>query len=119
MLQLRKIARTAVHHLGGYVDLIFELGDEWINFASRRLFAAALAMLLGGCGIVVGCVSIVLVLWESPWRDGVAIGLAAALLLSAVAAAAVALRDGPAPEMRSQLRAQIEMDKALLSRLGD
>jgi hypothetical protein len=117
---LPKVAPLAVRHLAAYMELAATDAAVLARSLTRRLIAAAVALLGGLFTVLMGCVWIVTAVWDTPWRDTT---LGALLVLFAAvtfAAAVLAARRWPAGrEPFARLRGEWDSDKSLIRELSE
>ncbi|MDP8983860.1 MAG: phage holin family protein [Pseudomonadota bacterium] len=115
---LPKVAPVLLRHMMGYVDLAgLELEQSRRDFGTRMLAAA----ILGVCIVFLlfsGCLLVVALTWDTPYRVAAVAWIAGGFLLAALIAAAygrqVAKRQVP---FFGTVRREWEEDRVILERL--
>ncbi len=116
---LPQIAPLVARHIAAYVELAAADAQQQAQVLSRKLIAAAVALLGGMFALLLMCVWIVVAAWDSPWRSQVLIALI--LLFAAVAAIAALVatrRSDAATETHSVLQTEWVSDQNLIQELS-
>jgi uncharacterized membrane protein YqjE len=116
---LPQIAPLVARHVAAYIELAAADARQQARLLSRRLIAAAVALLGTLFAVLFGCAWFVAAVWDSPWRSH---ALAALIVLFAVIALAGALvatrRAGAVTETRANLQAEWTSDQNLIHELS-
>jgi uncharacterized membrane protein YqjE len=90
---LPRIAPLLVRHVIGYADLAGEELDGIALRLRRRAIAAATCALAAFISVLLGCVLVIALAWETPYRYWVIAGLAVAFCGTALIAGATVRRE--------------------------
>jgi uncharacterized membrane protein YqjE len=102
-------------HVSAYAELAATDAALLVNALTKRLIAAAVALLGTGFALLMGCVWLVAGVWDTPWRSPTVAALT--LLFTALAVAGslrVSRRSTASPEAFAALREEWSKDRQLL-----
>lgn len=109
---------AVLRHLEAWAEVAGEDVRDAASQVARRLLALLVAAACAFVAFVMLCAFLVILAWDTPWRNWVAGGLALGFAALAAALAWPALRGGPKPEevFFPRIRAEIGRDRELLER---
>jgi hypothetical protein len=102
-------------HLGAYADLMSSVANEARRNGKRRVSWLAAALVLSISGLVAGWASLVILVWELPSRDSIALLAAAGLLSAGALCGWLASRAGASSPERARLMNELLMDRQILA----
>lgn len=115
---LPKVAPVAVRHLAAYVDLAAAESTQAVAVMKPRLMGYALTFIAALLTVLMGCLWIMVAVWDTAWRSATAGILFAAFLLLTIAAALIASRAWrPGTRPFEHLRSELQRDTRLLTEL--
>jgi uncharacterized membrane protein YqjE len=116
---LPQIAPLVARHVAAYIELAAADARQQARLLSRRLIAAAVALLGTLFAVLLSCAWFVAAVWDSPWRSQ---AFAALIMLFAVIATVAALiatrRDDAIAETRANLQTEWTSDQNLIHELS-
>jgi uncharacterized membrane protein YqjE len=117
---LPKVAPVAVRHLAAYVDLAAAESANAVAAMKPRLMGYALTFIAALFTLLMGCLWIMIAVWDTAWRGATAGILFAAFLLLTIGGALYASRGWlPGTRPFEHLRSELERDTRLLIDLTD
>lgn len=102
-------------HLGAYTDLLSSVATEARRNVKRRASWLAAALVLGISGTVAGWASVVILVWELPSRNSIALLAAAGLLAAGALCGWLASRAGASSPHRARLMSELRLDRQILA----
>jgi uncharacterized membrane protein YqjE len=116
---LPRVAPLAVRHLAAYMELAAADAAVLARSLTRRLIAAAVALLGAIFSLLMGCVWILTAVWDTPWRGTTIAGLLMLFAAVTVAGAVLAARRWPAGEQPfARVRGEWDSDQSLIRELS-
>jgi uncharacterized membrane protein YqjE len=116
---LPQIAPVVARHVAAYVELAAADAKQQALLLSRRLMAAAVALLGATFALLLSCAWIVATVWDSPWRSQALAALIMLFVVTAAVGALIATRRGDAAsETRSNLQTEWTSDQNLIQELS-
>lgn len=111
-------ASALLRHLEAWAEVAGEDVRDAVSHVSRRLIAILVAAACAFVSFLMGCAFLVILAWDTPWRNWVAGGLALAFAALAAALAWPAFRPGRKPDdvFFLRIRAELGRDRELLER---
>lgn len=106
---------VVARHLGAYADLLSSVANEARRNGKRRASWLAAALVLSISGIVAGWASIVILLWDLPSRNSIALLTAAGLLAAGALCGWLASRASASSPERARLINELGMDRQILA----
>lgn len=115
---LPKAAPALLRHMAGYVDLLAQELEEMQRDFSTRLVAAAIVGVSVFFVVLSGCLLVVAMTWDTPYRVAAIAWMGGAFLLVAAIAAAYGLRvvNRQAPFLGT-MRREWQADRVILDRI--
>jgi membrane protein implicated in regulation of membrane protease activity len=111
---------AVLRHLEGYAEVAGEDAREAATLLARKLAAILIAAAATFLALLMTCVWLVALAWDTPWRNWVAAGLVLAFAGVALALALPVLRPGAEPpRFFTRIRAEFGRDRELLERTFD
>jgi uncharacterized membrane protein YqjE len=117
---LPKVAPVAVRHLAAYVDLAAAESTRAVAAMKPRLMGYVLTFIAALFTLLMGCLWIMIAVWDTSWRSATAGMLCAVFLLLTVGGALYASRAWlPGTRPFEHLRSELERDTRMLTELTD
>jgi hypothetical protein len=112
---LPKLAPLVLRHLAAYLELTAEEVAALVRDLTQRVLAVAMALVAGIVALLLGCLWVTALAWDTPWRGMVIGSLVVLFGLTAAILGARATR-GWKPGQRpfARLRTEWESDQLLL-----
>jgi uncharacterized membrane protein YqjE len=118
---IARLAPLVLRHLSAYADVAGEDAREAAALVARKLVRVLAAAACGFIALLMACILLVALAWDTPWRGWTAAGLAVAFAVAAVALAWPVLRRGPSPHALffPRIRTELTRDRELIERAFD
>ncbi len=118
---IARLVPAVLRHLEGWAEVAGEDVRDAARQVARRLLALLIAASCAFVALLMGCVWILVLSWDTPWRLWAAGGLAIVFAALAAGLAWPALRGGQKPRelFFTRIRAELGRDRELLERTFD
>jgi uncharacterized membrane protein YqjE len=115
---LAPLVPAVLRHLEAYAEVVGEDAREAAGAVARRLLALLIAAAASFIALLMFCVWLLALAWDSPWRTWTAAGLAVAFAVGAAALAFPVLRRRTNPEdmLFPRVRQELKRDRVLIDR---
>jgi uncharacterized membrane protein YqjE len=117
---LPRVAPLAARHVAAYMELAAADAAVLARSLTRRLIAAAVALLGAIFSLLMGCVWIVTAVWDTPWRGATIAGLLLLFVALTIVGAVFAARRWPVGRQPfARLRGEWDSDQSLIRELSE